>query len=198
MFENLLPQDYEYFKQTVADVRTAAIRVPCLGTGKESQVFEIAVDGRYYALKFANRFTVLDRPRNIPRAIQRKIDAGFRGLNLSGLEQIQSASIEEGVVIYKRAKGKMVKSMSNAELNGVTEEQYTSFRRTVYKAVEVGIEFDPWNQDGSNVLYDQETGFTLIDYFVDYAKTPPEQSRQNGLKALGAAGIVLTQRYDEA
>lgn len=190
-----LPQPYEKFESTVEDIRTGAKQVRFLGGGSESEVFEAEVDGQFYAVKFARRYTRLDRPRNTAAATQRKVDAGLRGLGVSGLEQIQTASAERGVAIYDRVDGTTVKTLSEADLTFVTKTQMESFFETVDTAVEMGIEFDPWNRDGTNVLYSPRNGFTLIDYFVDYAQTTKEESRLNGYRALGAQAIKLSNIF---
>lgn len=136
-----------------------------------------------------------DKLRNTVRATQRKIDAGLRGLNVAGLEQIQSASSQESVAIYTLVNGQTVSSMSEADLELITDSQMTSFFEVVDTAVEIGIEFDPWNQDGSNVMYSPDSGFTLIDYFVDYAKTTKEESRLNGYRTLGFQAIKLARIF---
>lgn len=197
MLENTLPRNYDNFKQAVADIKTGVTEVRYLGGGSESQVFELTLDELGYAVKFANRYTVLGRPRNTVRATQRKIDAGLRGFRLDGLEQIQAASVEDGVAIFKLIEGQTVKSMTDEELQRVTATQMSSLYDTIDRAVKVGIEFDPWNQDGSNAIYNIDTGFTLIDYFVDYANTSPSESRVNGFKSLGSAALKLVDIFGE-
>jgi hypothetical protein len=44
-------------------------------------------------------------------------------------------------------------------------------------------------------MYSPSTGFTLIDYFVDYAKTTKEQDRLNGYKTLGFQAVKLAQIF---
>ncbi len=139
--------------------------------------------------------------RNTVAATQRKIDAGLRGLNISGLEQIQSASAEDAVAIYTFIDGQTVCSMSDTDIESISDSQMTAFFEVVDMAVEMGIQFDPWNQDGSNVMYSADTGFTLIDYFVDYTRTTKEENRLNGYRALGSQAINLarifgTENYD--
>ncbi len=195
MEKNTIPQPYKKFESTIEEIRTGALQVRYLGGGSESRVYEAAVDDRLYAAKFAVKWTHLDRPRNTARATQRKIDAGLRGLDVAGLEQIESASTEAGVAVYGLLNGKTVASMAEEELASVSDAQMTSFFKTVDTAVELGIEFDPWNQDGSNVMYSPEEGFTLIDYFVEYAQTTKEESRLNGYKSLGFQAIKLAQVF---
>lgn len=190
-----LPQPYEKFESTIEDIRTGAKQVRYLGGGSESTVYEAEVDERLYAAKFAVQWTRLDRPRNTAAATQRKIDAGLRGLGVTGLEQIQSASTERGVAIYDLVNGITVRSMSDIDFESVTESQMTSFFEVVDSAVELGIEFDPWNQDGTNVMYSPESGFTLIDYFVEYARTTREENRINGYRTLGFQAMKLASIF---
>jgi hypothetical protein len=197
MTENSLPRSYDNFRQTISDMNTGVIKPRYLGGGSESQVFEATLDDGRYAVKFANRYTVLDRPRNTAAATQRKIDAGLRGLGIAGLEQIATASIEDSVAVYNLVEGKIVKLMTDEDLQKVTETQMLSFYDSIDRAIEAGIEFDPWNQDGSNVIYSPDAGFTLIDYFVDYAKISPEESKLNGFRALGAAAAKLVGIFGE-
>jgi hypothetical protein len=118
-------------------------------------------------------------------------------LRLDGLEQIQAASVEDGVAIFKLIEGQTVKSMTDEELQRVTAAQMSSLYDTIDRAVKVGIEFDPWNQDGSNAIYNIDTGFTLIDYFVDYANTSLSESMVNGFKSLGSAALKLVDIFGE-
>ncbi len=201
MEKTTMPQPYEKFETTIENIKRGALQVRYLGGGSESSVYETEVDGRLYAVKFAVKWTRLDRPRNTIRATQRKIDAGLRGLGMVGLEQIESASAEAGAAIYDLVDGKTVSSMTEEELALVTDAQMVSFFETVDAAVELGIEFDPWNQDGSNVMFSSEEGFTLIDYFVDYTQTDKEESRLNGYRSLGSqavklAGLFGTKNYN--
>ena len=191
----IMPQPYEKFESIVENIRTGAVQVSYLGGGSESRVYKAEVDERLYAVKFAVQWTPLDRPRNTARATQRKIDAGLRGLGVTGLEQIESASTDAGVAVYNLVNGKTVSSMTEEELASVTSIQMASFFETVDTAVELGIEFDPWNQDGSNVMYTPEEGFTLIDYFVEYTQTTKEESRLNGYKSLGSQAVKLAQLF---
>ena len=190
-----LPKEYREFESAVNDINTGAMQVEYLGGGSESQVFRLAVGSEAYAVKFAKKWTRLDRPRDIVTATQRKIDAGMRGLGVDGLEQIETASPEDGVSIFDIAMGITASTMTNEEIDGVTEAELQRLVKTIDTAVELGIEFDPWNQDGSNALYLPGVGFTLIDYFVDYAKTSTEQSRDNGFKALGGVAVRLAEKY---
>lgn len=196
MMENpKLPQPYEKFESTIEDIITGAKQVRYLGGGSESSVYEAEVDDQIYAARFALKWTRLDRPRNTVAATQRKIEAGLRGLEIPGLEQIQSASTERGVAIYELVDGVTINSMDETDLKSVTELQVASFFETVDAAVEMGIEFDPWNQDGSNLMYSSESGFTLIDYFVDYTQTTKEENRLNGYRSLGYRGLILAKIF---
>ena len=190
-----MPQPYGKFEAAIEDIKTGATQVRFLGNGSESEVFEMSVDDDLYAAKFAIAWTRIGRPRDTARATQRKIDAGMRGLYVPGLEQIQSASTDAGVAIYSLVDGKNVASMAEEEIAQITDDQMASFFETVDAAVEIGIEFDPWNQDGSNVMFSPQEGFTLIDYFVDYAETDKEESRLNGYRSLGSQAINLAQRF---
>lgn len=136
-----------------------------------------------------------DRVRNTVAATQRKIDAGLRGLNVSGLEQIQSASAEDTIAIYTLIDGQNVCSMTDTDMESISDSQMATFFEVVDAAVELGIQFDPWNQDGSNVMYSPETGFTLIDYFVDYTRTTKEEDRLNGYRALGYQAVKLARIF---
>jgi hypothetical protein len=195
MESNKLPQPYEKFESTIEDIISGAKQVRYLGGGSESSVYEAEVDDQIYAAKFALKLTRLDRPRNTVAATQRKIDAGLRGLDIPSLEQIQSASTERGVAIYELVDGVTINSMDESDLKSITESQIASFFETVDAAVEMGIEFDPWNQDGSNLMYSSESGFTLIDYFVDYAQTTKDENRLNGYRALGYQALKLAKIF---
>lgn len=196
MYNAQLPYKYDEFKETVDGLRSGEVEAKYIGSGSESNVFEVTIDGNKYAVKFANKLTTLGRTRNTGQATQRKIDAGLRGLGMAGLEQIQAASIEEGVSIFKLIDGMMAKTMTDDAVEQVSRLDFQNFCNTVNQAAEVGIEFDPWNQDGSNVLYNPNTGFTLLDYFVGYARTAPEDSKVNGLLSLGPAAMKLVDIFD--
>ncbi len=119
----------------------------------------------------------------------------MRGLNISGLEQIQSASAEDTVAIYTLIDGKTVRSMTDTDMESISDSLMATFFEVVDTAVELGIQFDPWNQDGSNVMYSPEAGFTLIDYFVDYTRTTKEQDRLNGYRSLGSQAVKLARIF---
>lgn len=114
---------------------------------------------------------------------------------MAGLEQIQSASAKDGVAIYTRVNGQTLQSMNENDIESITDSQMTAFFETVDTAVEMGIQFDPWNQDGSNVMYSPGDGFTLIDYFIDYTNTTKEENRLNGYKSLGPQVIRLAKKF---
>ncbi len=190
-----LPRPYEYFDETIEAIKSGKIENKRIGGGSESNVYLASINDEDFAIKFAIAWSRLGRPRKTDAATQRKIDAGICGLNVTGLEQIQSGSIEKGVAVYDFVSGQTVGSMNETDIEQITEAHMADFFATVDTAVELGIEFDPWNQDGSNVIYSPESGFTLIDYFVDYTKTSKDENRLNGYKSLGSKAVELARLF---
>lgn len=84
MNEEKLPQPYEKFDLAVEDIKNNPDGRIRIGGGSESNVYAAKIDEENYAVKFAVAWTRLDRPRNTEAATQRKIDAGLRGLNVTG------------------------------------------------------------------------------------------------------------------
>lgn len=193
---NYLPKTYEEFRPFVAGIKAGEGDAEFVGSGAESSVWRIARDDSDYVVKLANEYSVRGRRRNTIGATEQKIVSGLRGQGIAGLEQLQAASPEEGALIYDYANGTTLSKMTDQDINNVTQGQVSDLWRTVLSATEAGIEFDWMNSGGDNVIFNSESGFTLIDYWSASRKISMEENRKRVIKSLGPAGLKLADVFD--
>jgi predicted Ser/Thr protein kinase len=193
---NYLPKMYDEFKHSVSGIKAGNADAEFIGEGAESTVWRMTQSGLDYAVKLANEYSVRGRRRDVVGATKQKIVSGLRGQGIAGLEQLQAASPEEGALIYDYVNGITLSKMTDQDINNVTQDQVSALWRTVLSATQAGIEFDWMNSGGDNVIFNSESGFTLIDYWSASQKINMEENRKRVIKSLGPVGLKLVDVFD--
>lgn len=188
---NYLPRSYDDFGPAVADIKAGTTTADFLGKGAESAVWRVPLNDSLYAVKIANEVNSRGRKRDTLRATQAKIAVGQKGLGISGLEQVQAGSPEEGVVIYEYVDGVKLSAISDEASDRITRKHIESLWKTVRAATQAGIEFDGWNSSGDNAFFSQETGFTLIDYWQAGPNLQFENNWLYAVRSLGSVGLKI-------
>jgi hypothetical protein len=146
-----LLENYQQFDR-LADAATEV-----LGSGSRAEVRRIVgSDGRAYAVRIPKG------PRVDIPSVEHKVRAALRGQGIPHLEQIVGVSYEKGRTISEVMPGIELTKLSAAELaRHITDDQLDTYIRTIISAYKAGIIIDP---KPSNVLYDTQEGFGIIDY----------------------------------
>ncbi|HEY1085438.1 MAG TPA: hypothetical protein VGE34_01790 [Candidatus Saccharimonadales bacterium] len=188
-------ENYEKFKQSVISIRNGEADAAFVGEGAESEVWRVQVDRSDYAVKLIKPLSLRGRRRDVQKAVQEKVDTASRAEGIAGLEQLQAASVEEGVVVYEFAKGLSLARKSIRSVSKVPQSQLVALVDTVSQASRVGIEFDGWNRTGDNVFYETEKGFTLIDYWLSGRPIDAERNLSYVVKSLGSSSMLGDELY---
>lgn len=159
----MLTQYNQVFKPIITGLR-AELQDPAshaehpafMGRGLNSDVFRITHEGKEYAVRI---------PRGTesrPATIDGIYMAGILGKGVPHLEQIVTVSYEDGVTVAEVMPGKeMAKDMTVEDVAAMTDEQLSILVDTLMIVSERGIEIDP---KPTNILYDRDAGFGIIDY----------------------------------
>ncbi len=190
MSERYFERSYSEFEPLVREIKTGTSTAEFIGDGAESSVWRVALDGISYAVKCTNVYSSRGRRRDVQRATEAKIEAGLRGVGIPGLEQICTASVEDGVVVYDFVNGTVLSKATEADMSKVTSEHITAFQETVFLATEARIEIDGWNSKGGNAFFSPQEGFTLIDY-VARENITYKDNLTFAIRSLGQAGLGL-------
>ncbi len=142
-------------RQELSDPATRKSHPSFLGNGSNSMVFSISQEGKDYAVRVPNA----KRPN--PVVIDSHLGGAVLGRGIPHLEQIVAASYENGVTIAEIMPGKEVGDMTSDEITQITDEQLSQLIDTLQTVSERGIEIDP---KPSNIFYDPESGFGIVDY----------------------------------
>lgn len=94
-------------------------------------------------------------------SIRGYVNAMIRGRKIAGLEQLRATSLKEGVVVSDHVPGSASYSLSTEEMLTISAEQVDSLVGALVDMQVAGIIPD---LKGSNLLYDKENGFGIIDY----------------------------------
>lgn len=128
------------------------------GQAHNSMVFPLEHKGQEYVVRMSED----DKGRSALSADGHMM-AGALAQGVPGLEQIVAASYEKGITIAKRVPGKPIEDLTADDMNAVTQEQANHYVESVMAGHRAGIEFD---SKKSNILYDQEKGFGIVDLSV--------------------------------
>jgi hypothetical protein len=122
-----------------------------LGSGSNGAAFRIEVDGKIYAAKFSRSVTQANF----------EIKPLLRAKNIPHAAQIVSYSFEDGVVIMELLPGTVVTNFTPEEAPEYSDENIIQLIDTVRELDSKGLTIDP---KASNFMYDQEQGFSILDY----------------------------------
>jgi len=192
---NKFLDEYVRFAEIVNTIKKGSGPALYVGSGSESQVWRIEEQERLYAVKIANSLSIRGRRRDTAKVVMNAIMIGERANGIAGLEQLCAASPETGATIYDFASGQSVTALDEAfARNNVTDEQIDTLIDTVAAATEAGLMIDGLNDSGANAFYDDEAGFTLIDFRAANENLTFKQNMKYALRSLGRVGLVLAER----
>lgn len=194
MLEMYKPILYEGFRSIVEEIKNDPKTAEYVGGGSESRVWRANQSGIDYALKIMNKLNWRDRPSNTALVARNKVELGLRALKIPGLEQLYTASPEDGVVVYDFARGINLSDMDENDFNRITNDSIKALINTVRSATEARIMFDGWNSSGGNAFYDDDIGFTLIDYREAGPELSVDANWKYAKKSLGKIGLRLNDR----
>lgn len=154
---------YENFTPIVAALKTeldestepAQYRSDYIGSGSRSKVFRITDGDKQYAARIPND------AGHSANLIDDHVEGAVMGKNIPHLEQIVAASYENGVTIAEILPGFAMGKLTLDEVDGISDEQLSELLDTLRIATLRGVSFDFHE---SNVLYDPQMGFSLLDY----------------------------------
>jgi predicted Ser/Thr protein kinase len=190
MIKEILPWPYDVFEPIVADIKAGTSSAEFLGSGSESSVWRATIEGSDYAIKFAREYSPRGRRRDTRKAVEGNVAAGLRGLGILGLEQLRTASPEDGVTIYDYASGTKIAEMTDEAIKAIAPAHVTALAETVAAATKAGIELDGWNDEGGNAFFCPLKGFTLIDYWST-ENISLEDNKKYAMRSLGRVGVEL-------
>lgn len=127
-----------------------------LGSGSNGSAFRIEVDGKTYAAKFS---------RSIAQA-NFEIKPLLRAKGIPHTAQLESYSFEDGVVVMELLPGTDVTNFTLEEAPEYPDEHIIQLIDTVRELDAKGLVIDP---KPSNFMYDQEQGFSILDYHLKNA-----------------------------
>ena len=114
---------------------------------------------------------------------QKSLDAKAMGANIGAVLEVYEDKVN-GIIyeLQNKVEGKAIldfeKGIVNTEFLSATEEQIKKLISDLEILRKTGL-FVDWN--GSNVLYDKNTGFSFIDFFAD-SVTPYTVGKENGIQ----------------
>lgn len=153
---------YSTFQPTItrlrtelADPATRKQHPDFLGNGSNSMVFSVDEAGKKYAVRVPNGKGVS------PAAIDSHFAGAVLGKGVPHLEQIVAGSYEDGVTVAEIMPGKELGDLSIEDISKISDEQLGDLVDTLITVRERGIEIDP---KPSNLFYDPEAGFGIVDY----------------------------------
>jgi hypothetical protein len=191
MLEEKLPLPYDQFKAAVVDINTRVDASELVGQGAESTVWRVRLALGDYAVKIAKENSLNARGRARDRGLMTKarIEGGVMALGVSGLEQIESGSIDDYVAIFQFVDGVRLTDFTADAMDMITREQKERFMETVAKTTERGLVFDSANPSGANAFYSAERGFTLIDYTKAWWPVEYKENLSYALQSLGPVAV---------
>ena len=127
-----------------------------IGAGVYSAAFQLVCDEQEYVVRIPH----YTRPS--PRTVERYLSGLLRTQGVPHLEQVVAASYEDGVTVAERMPGKpMNNSLTKDDISAIADQQLSDLVDTLARAIDCGVAIDP---KPTNVLYDRQAGFGLIDY----------------------------------
>jgi hypothetical protein len=156
-----------------------------LGSGSTCEVFAIELDERQFAVRIpTGKFTS-------PDIINTYITSLMRGKGIPHLEQIIAASCTEGITISELIKGKDSGKMNLREIRDITDSQIEDFIDLLILTYQKNITVD---YKPSNILYDRDSGFSIVDYIVNKNNNTEEDNLEDIIK-MGAQTIICFGFY---
>jgi len=142
-----------------------------LGSGSNSRVYTIELNGKIYVVRMASGVRggfgngVLIDGHLAGAALEQDNDR---------FEKIVAASYEECVTVSEKMPGKSIRGMTPEDILAVTDEQLELLVSDLEEARDRGVRLDT---HPSNIFYDTQKGFGIIDYNAEDLKLPRESHR---------------------
>lgn len=122
-----------------------------LGSGSNVSAFRLNHDGKEYAVRAGEGALGIDG----------RAEVTARAKGIPHLEQVVAMSYDSSIIVTEIMPGQELgKGSSFEDMQQVTDAQLSGFVETITAAVARGIDIDP---KPSNIFYDTEGGFGLID-----------------------------------
>jgi hypothetical protein len=147
--------DVNRLQEELADLTTRKQHPAFLGNGSNSMVFLISQEGKSYAVR------VPMGEEKSASAIDSHLGGAVLSKGIPGLERIVAASYENGVTVAEVMPGKEMGSLTVEDIQNISDEQLGELVDTLVAVHDRGIGIDP---KPSNLLYDREAGFGIVDY----------------------------------
>jgi len=161
-----------------------------LGSGSNATVFSIERDNKKYAVRMPKGNA------KKPELIDAHLAGAVLGKGVPHLEQIVAASYKDGVTVAEVMPGKEIGKLEAEEAAQVTNEQLRELVDTLIEAHNRGIGIDT---KPSNLLYDANEGYGIIDYHSTLGAEKRGEVPTLG-ELIGTIGMVLenTGRYGKS
>jgi len=182
--EDEIIENYESFREQIATLHESSDNAELIGAGTHSEIFKISKDGKEYAVR------VVGQKKERVEILHSHIAAGARTKGMEGLEQIAAASYEEGMIVSEFVAGRHLQELTTEQLSSIPDAHIDALLSARIAAMKEGVVFD---NHPPNILYDQEEGFTDIDYHL--AKNPSKEvDRVEAMKTI-AGSFDLTEQH---
>lgn len=183
---------YEDFKPVVATLREELSELAdpedhpgYLRSGLNATTFKVEVDGKQYAVRLMASQSTQEK------AVDSIVTAAPLGWGNPHLEQIHAASYEEGATVAAIMPGKKIGKLTPADVDTVTDAHLADLIDTIKDTDRRKIKIDP---KPSNVLYDRQAGFGIIDY-SSLEDCPPEVQEE---VSIGATVGLMAEEIEVA
>jgi len=190
--EDAILESYQDFKDDIVtllkQIENGGAQDAYLGSGSHSDVYTIRHNDKTYAVR-------MQKPSGRKVEITNShVVSGAKAKNLTGLEQIVSASYEDGVIISEYVPGTHVGDLVLDQINNMPNGHLQALLQNRKAAMEAGIQFD---SHPDNIIYDEVNGFTDIDYHA-LKELPGEVTRVDAMKTIiGSLDLTETHLYEE-
>ena len=169
-----------------------------LGKGINSRAFSVPVGNNIYVIR------VKIGENRSPSGINSYIAPLILGKGIPHLEQIIAASYEKGVTVSELIPGKQIEELTLDDSSEISDVQLETLVDTLVVASKRGIEIDP---KSSNLLYDHESGFGIVDYNISRGDIPISENLRLGrlvgniartLASIGGKDLKQSNRTSES
>lgn len=141
-----------------------------IGHGAHGIVYAFEQDGKEYAAKHGG----------IDASI---VEAFRRAQHIQNVSHLEAVNLEENVAVMDLVPGKRTDEMMLEEKLEIPDSQLSKLIDTVLEMHRVNLEVD--FTESNNILYDNDRGFTVIDYYLARRDFDGERSAEQILDLVG-------------
>ncbi|MDX1765355.1 MAG: hypothetical protein R3313_00215 [Candidatus Saccharimonadales bacterium] len=139
----------------IADPSSRKEHSDYMANGGNASVFKITHNNREYAVRVPSG-------RQVNAAsVESHVGGAIKAKGMPHMEQIVAASYEDGVTVAELMPGREMNVLTEEDAAAITDEQLGQLIDTFLEANRRRIGIDP---KPTNLFYDREEGFGLIDY----------------------------------